>query len=354
MKKTLKILIAIILFAVVLTIATSVNAAVETITVDEFVNELNKGLDEANYVVTNKDGILSIKDTVVVPDGKTLVLGDIILDIADGEKITGNVQVNGTVVAKGTGTVEGKIIVNKTLYAAGAEPTSYVINGEGIIYSEATKTVADAVALELAEKVKAAPVNAGALTEYGFVVVTKESAKANTTITLGNPYVEDATEDATEIEAKKEYFVKAKAEYKKLELKASQISAEAFQSATVVPNCTGVACNDGIVEFTVADDAEEGNEVRVTVKVAAADVSKELTVKVGAVTPAPEQPEQPEEPTNPEDPTNPDQPANPDAPKGDLDDAASVATGDHIIPATALLAVVVVANVVYFAKMKNN
>ncbi|MDE5830924.1 MAG: hypothetical protein K2H53_04695, partial [Clostridia bacterium] len=113
---------------------------------------------------------------------------------------------------------------------------------------------------------------------------------------------------------------------------------------------------DGKIE--VADDGEEYDKLSVLKPLdgvtayliptfAGTEYAKKaLVIPTTIGTQTPNQPEQPE---------NPEQPSNPsDDKKGDLDDAAAVATGDHIIPATALLAVVVVANVVYFAKSKNN
>lgn len=350
MKKTLKILMAIILFAVVLTIATSVNAAVNTFTPAELV----KAVDD-DTKVKMEGSTLKILNDIDAADytelaGKKLLLNGVNIDTATGKSLTATgVEVRGDVVLSGA-LPAAKLTVFGTLYA-GTNPTSFEVKENGKIYTATALTAGtDEVSFELKDAKKAQPLTAGALTEYKFILVTEDAANANVKVTFGKPYVPGETTDATVIEAKKVYYVDVTVKYNNEELADSVWTAalgKDDKDPAFDPNCT-VSKDGKALEITIADKVEAGKSAKAEVVVTNTDVKASVVLTIGEV--KAEDPTKPEDPAKPEDPVKPSE----DDKKGDLDDAAAVATGDHIIPATALLAVVVVANVVYFAKSKNN
>lgn len=348
MKKTLKILMAIILFAVVLTIATSVNAAT-TAKVSELATDGSvDGVTLTGKVPTIDGDAFTAVDELIVDtdlyisgayDKKITVNSGATLTITDNE-----VKEYAEIVNAGKVVVEDKATITKLTNSGVAElqakPGTLVMKSGSIIKSAATFTYAntdfvnDAVAKEYSKLVWKDGTNF-------FVVPT---AKINF-----EAYAEDRAGDKVTVPVANEansIKVKATYNYDNKDVEFTNASTLALVEADEDSTDLSVAGTNLTVQT-----ARVGTEVKVKVEFTDMDVEKEFVIFEKQNN---DENNQPEDPTKPEDPTNPDQPANPDAPKGDLDDAASVATGDHIIPATALLAVVVVANVVYFAKMKNN
>lgn len=359
MKKTLKILMAIILFAVVLTIATSVNAvaadgtqanpyatleAAVTAEKNEATPKVEKSTSGNVYTVKNnlyvEDLGVTSGSVVVIEDTKTL-------------NVVNETRLANTITLAGEGTFAGTVVVNQNgvLYT-NLSLTTPKVYGKVYVAEGATVTPDTTPAtesLKLDKAVEAQPVVSGAKTKYDTLLVDKNTVKgADSKITITYAITVPGTDaKVTNFEADKEYEVTIEAKYDGIVLNPDQITVAAYAGSDKEANVNTVSITDGKGTFKTDKGLAEGTELALTVTVKGEE--KYITAKIGKVEEEPNQPENPDQPNKPEEPIKPD-----DTNKGDLDDAAAVATGDHIIPATALLAVVVVANVVYFAKSKNN
>ena len=363
MKKTLKILMAIILFAVVLTIATSVSAvaapslkmsdytkdSTDDVTVTDPVRGITtyslKAADLANGVETLTVDVnnaeIDINDvavnTLIIPEGKTVYLknsgststtikkiensGE--LDITPAN-ITVTELENKTGKTVSTGTV-GKIVMKGGEVKLATAATNEDLGSYKKITVDTSKVLYTTTPLTLDVKIED--------NNTPRKTVEYKDLKAGDTY---NVTVKVMCGDEEAVPAATDKLV---------------LSLGANDGLTV----TGIgAANTFVGTFVYTTDA-----LAKTLKIDYVDNQNKVLASTtfNGITPADPDQNKPADPdqNKPADPTNPEQPANPsDDKKGDLDDAAAVATGDHIIPATALLAVVVVANVVYFAKSKNN
>ena len=360
MKKTLKILMAIILFAVVLTIATSVNAAAADGTQANPYATLEAAVtaekNEADPKVekSTSGNIYTVKADLYVEDLGVTSGSVVVIEANKTLNVVNETRLANTITLAGKGRFAGTVVVNQNgvLYTNLALTTPKVY---GKVYVAEGKTVTPDTtpateSLKLDKAVEAQPVVSGAKTKYDTLLVDKNTVKgADSKITITYAITVPGTDaKVTNFEADKEYEVTIEAKYDGIVLNPDQITVAAYAGSDKEANVNNVSITEGKGTFKTDKGLAEGTELALTVTVKGEE--KYITAKIGKVEEEPNQPENPDQPNQPEQPSKPAEDGN----KGDLDDAAQVATGDHIIPATALLAVVVVANVVYFAKSKNN
>lgn len=377
MKKTLKILMAIILFAVVLTIATSVNAA--TISADslaevkaddgttpKYMTVATDALGNKTYTMTanyngeNGDLVVTGPATLVITKGVTVksvtFSGKVVLqESATG---TGNATItkavnNGELTVK-SGTVTD-LDNTATLTVDGGTFTNPVANTGKVIANAAVAVEVTSGTVESAKGVTAT-VTYPATVENNYaeyVTLDKDGAddgkiyapKADVTVSVAVTETVEGKEVAvTKLEAGKVYNIATVAKIGDVAIKTASAKLVFAEELT----------KTGDLTFTKGADDSKG-----TIKIASALVGKEIPVtvvfnakntelKIGEVV-------TPEEPgtTDPENPGTT-TPTEPTTPGNDDEHDNSPETGDHIIPATAILAVVVVANVVYFARSKRS
>lgn len=377
MKKTLKILMAIILFAVVLTIATSVNAATEPakggVTVlDKIIQDNYDATPRDESTIKYEDGFykitaaLEVADKVVIPAGKTVYID--LAKAATTYEFEANMEVNGTLVVSVSGTavavptMAGTIDVNGTLKTPmlstkinnkgtviSTASTAITLSAdnfsnEGTIYGKVTPVADTDVVLNLKDDLTVEG------TKYKAIVLPKKDLDNKIEFVVENITKSTEVTPVTKLEEGEAYKINVKAYY----LKSSTEKLELTDNVTIAtPKTAGATANCTVdANGVVTVGKKLGNDSNVRVSATVAGITKDLAaIPVGTEikNEEPNQPENPDQPNKPEEPNKPS-----DENKGDLDDAAAVATGDHIIPATALLAVVVVANVVYFAKSKRS
>lgn len=355
MKKTLKILMAIILFAVVLTIATSVNAATlkhagdTTDPYDDIVAAANGEAGvavEADRLVKRDGNIFTVQNAVVLkdlnaPDGAVIIV-DANLEINNAVVITNTVT-----IADGNGalSIPKGMTINKsgTLYT---DLAALIATNYGKVFSEKAFSLANNTSLTLKEdSVTGLPAKGNKNTVYAYLSVpTTDVVGANSKIAIDFKVTVPGETAMAKIESGKEYVYDVDVKWGSYVLEKSEVTsvvpyAKADKIANIDAGSVEGTPTNGKGEIKIPTGLESGSKIYLTVTVAGEEKTVELTVGTAPVDQNKQ--EQPAEPTKPAD-TN----------KGELDDSPK--TGDHIIPAATLLAVVVVANVVYFAKSKNN
>lgn len=365
MKKTLKLLMAIVLFAVVLMIATSVNAAeVVYDTLDKAVaEEADAAAADSTYkpLVEKKDGYYVFnKGTDTLKITETIDANNMKLVINNA--LAANIVVKGTTTVKTdeatlptvTGTVQvnegatliapeefGTSMLNKgTMYIAeDATALTTAITNEGTIYTDADATaLTTSVQLTLKDKVKVDGV------DYTKVTVEKKDLDKKMTYTVAKIVPENEVAPATKIEAGKTYTLTVKAE-----LDGKEVTAPATILAKPLNRDAKMNCeiNGNNIEVVAAKDLE-GDTIALAAQLTGVDESKKdlALISLGEI----KEDEPTTDPTA--EPTTEPTVAPTTDPNGEKDDTPK--TGDTIIPATAVLAVVVVANVVYFARSKRS
>ena len=361
MNKTLKFLLAIALFVAILAIATGVNAAVDGTAGNEYANlataaTAEKNVAEATQKIKQEGNTYTVLknldvETLGVPSGSIVL-------ISDGAKLTvkNKVELDNTVIISTTGTGTGtlKLTGGMTVKAAGVLYTNIDLSADVKVYGKVFvadgttfETVADTTVLTLKEdSVKNKPMVSDKDTVYAKLVVptaTVVGDASKISMTFDLTY---AGEKVNKLEVGKKYDFTIVAKYADYELDKTMITAVAPYAGNDEPaniaagNITGT--DEGTI--TIPTGLNEGDKIRMTVTIAGE--KEDLAVVVGTVQPTPTATAEPTEaPATTA-------PATDDANKGDKDETPK--TGDQIIPATALLAVVVVANVVYFAKSKRS
>lgn len=363
MKKTLKILMAIILFAVVLTIATSVNAVAGD--TDNPYDDLQaaataeaKVTDEDARLVKQAGNVYTVQEDLFLknlnaPNGAIIIIaGEKTLTVKEKVVIDNTVTIatdNLTATKEGTFTTAKGTQINKggVVYTnlAAFAPVNY-----GKVYSSVDLKADPANNTELTlveESIVNKPAVDGKDSDYKYlyvpttdVVVATGKLSINLKIT-----VPGETQPATKIESPKKYNYEVTAKYGNYELDLAVMTptvAKYSGTEKTTKDFTVTAGTAGEGTIDIPTGLVDGDPIVATVTVAGKSVDFEYKVGVAPVNPDDNKPEQPENPAD----------TNKPADKGDLDESPK--TGDHIIPAATLLAVVVVANVVYFAKSKNN
>ena len=401
MNKTLKILMAIVLFVAVLAIAGCVNAAEikdENATVDlDYLTRTPATEGGTDFYVEVVDGVYTFKEAyagaiklnknvtvdlagvtvgdVVIPANTTITLKDTAADANKGK--TGDITVKGTLNMEAN--------TAKTVYLTGS------LNVKKGFTVTAVESKVDYTIKENAGKITRFIVaeDDKILTIEDGAQSTKPSTSTNATFVkvkdvngvtyYGNEELlsyevslltipDGKTVDLSNVEiAPKEYAVKVVVKFNNKEVEAVADAASVALSNTVSQNKaamgTPAACvdNDQTVyaKILFKSAMTENDVISLTFDVNDKDTNVadpiaedvKATLKVATATEPTQTPDETTDPTNTPDEV---QPTNtPDTNNGDdLDETPK--TGDHIIPATAILAVVVVANVVYFAKMKRN
>ena len=366
MNKTLKFLLAIALFVAILAIATGVNAAVDGTAGNEYANlataaTAEKNVAEATQKIKQEGNTYTVLknldvETLGVPSGSIVL-------ISDSAKLTvkNKVELDNTVIISTTGTGTGtlKLTGGMTVKAAGVLYTNIDLSADVKVYGKVFVadgttfgTVADTTVLTLKEdSVKNKPMVSDKDTVYAKLVVptaTVVGDASKISMTFDLTY---AGEKVNKLEVGKKYDFTIVAKYADYELDKTMITAVApsdnnDEPANITAGATGLdyTAGDGEGTITIPTGLNEGDKIRMTVTIAGE--KEDLAVVVGTVQPTPTATAEPTEaPATTA-------PATDDANKGDKDETPK--TGDQIIPATALLAVVVVANVVYFAKSKRS
>ena len=387
MNKTLKFLLAITLFVAILAIATGVNAATynKGIDMDKLTTQLGDtvleksgegyvtkaevdvadvtvpaGENAYDYIKVNGNVTINaatggIASPIVVESGKlTIVAGTIKgdIEVRNGATLVvkgGTIGVADTNTVKNAGTVE---LLDGTI-------TSKVVNADnGIVYSQVATTFDNAKGTiygTMNDKGTATPIAPTGKTAVELKNSIKVNDKEYNAIYLSNEQLAkiafsfkawtDSTTSTKVLEAGKTYNkIDIVAEYEGKELK---VAALALKVADNVAE-DGYTLNATTKEVKISEDAKTVT-LRFTNPWAAAiaNTTVEATEKVEVTLGA--------QPTTEPTATPSEAPATTapaDDNKGDKDETPK--TGDQIIPATALLAVVVVANVVYFAKSKRS
>lgn len=395
MKKTLKVLMAIILFAVVLTLATSVKAASLSALVEQEETKKQEEEDKGNvyapkivlrentsneYTLTDD---LEVDDTVTMSNGEYLDLGTHTLTIK-GDKV--GLQVNGKANIKGTGkiTQEANSTKNVVVVPQGGE---LVVNGATI---EKNAANTNGVAIENAGKVDvlagtvatikilnndATVFEANGVAKPTFTKAVAVDTKWNITgiaakdskDVAGKVYGMGAQIEITSGGKAVDTITIENGDVKKVNAKATLADYELTVSNPVGASDDDTAANIATIQNSVLTAKKVGT---VVFTYTAGDATKKLTVNVvkeGTVVPNPDDDNNQGEDNKPGDDNNQGEDSKPgddnnnnnqgeenndNKNNNDLDETPK--TGDQIIPATAILAVVVVANVVYFAKMKRN
>lgn len=387
MKKTLKLLMAIVLFAVVLMIATSVNAAVvadESATKDmNYLMTTPKTDGGTDYFLKLEDGEYKFQQNTISGDivkldknnavidlngktiGEVLVPAGVTVTLKDSASGTiGEVTVKGTLntkidldkvyleagnlnVDKSATIADLESKVNYTLKENAGKVTKFTAKNENVVL-----TVEDGATI---------PTTANLIASEGtFITVTdkegtkyfvNEDAMSYSIVLKSIP--DGAVVPANNVEAMtKEYAVVITPSYNGKEVDGtigtvalanvvSQNKASLGTPAASINNDTTVYSpitfkselseNDVItISFTYTDKSTSTTNDKITLTVKTAEPTTDPTA----------------EPT-----TEPTVAPTTD-PNGEKDDTPK--TGDTIIPATAVLAVVVVANVVYFARSKRS
>ena len=374
MKKTLKILMALILFAVVIMLATSVNAATE-VKVSELAakDPLDKGVTKTGNILTitttGADAYAGTEDLIVDQDlyisggytGKITINSNATLTMTDATaaNYTKDITNNGKIIATANSTIAR--LINSGVAELAAKPTSLVMKSGSVIKTSAAKFdydnkdfMTDTVAKEYA-----AGVWTDGTSKYILPLNTIEF-KAYAADRAGDP-IEVATAGQAH-----DLVLEATCTYdgKKVELETTG-AAWALTKADEDSTDLAVAANKITVQT-----ARVGTEVKLAATVNGQEIefvifeAKSQDDNNGDNNQGDNNQGDNNQGDNNQGDNN--QGDNNEENKGDanqnedkkdennndLDDTPK--TGDHIIPATALLAVVVVANVVYFAKMKRN
>lgn len=391
MKKTLKFLLAITLFVAILAIAGLVNADEAQVGLSYLqTNPTNSPyLDASNKLTTpvpstepkiklegnvtidlnGKDiepeitvnGNLTLKNSgaAVAVTGKIINNGTVTIDENVANKITLNkVENNGTLNLKTNGdAVEVTLRENGTLNITGTSVVDQLISDKSYTYENGTinkftankKDVVFTMSKDLAAAKKIAAANLKN-NEGTFVVLT---AKNNTVYFVNKDAVEytfdikkvPTGESVRDLKAGETYAIDAQARYDGRDL---------VGTLTFTPEDTALAVTAGTVKL---NDGIEYPAIRMNKDLGEKEMVLRATYTENTVaTPIKEKVVNGKEAPATTAPAT-DAPATTapatDAPnKGDKDETPK--TGDQIIPATALLAVVVVANVVYFAKSKRS
>lgn len=364
MNKTLKFLLAIALFVAILAIATGVNAAqIGTAAGDEYADLVAAANGEKN---------VAANDQLIKQEGNTYTVlkslfveelgvpsGSIIL-VKNGASLTvkNKVELDNTVTifalpkangTAGTGTVTftGTMTVktNGVLYTNIAKPTK--VYGRAFVNGTAVANIADTTELTLkTDSVKGKPVVDNKETVYATLIVPEATLENNISMTFDLTY---AGEKVNKLEVGKKYDFTIVAKYANYELDKTMITAvnpskNNDEPANIDDTAIDYKTENSEGTITIPTGLKDGDKILMTVTIAGEE--KDLAVVVGTVQPTPTATAEPTEaPATTA-------PATDDANKGDKDETPK--TGDQIIPATALLAVVVVANVVYFAKSKRS
>ncbi len=363
MNKTLKFLLAITLFVAILAIATGVNAAVDGTAADNGYADLEAAVAAEKNLTTGqkikKEGntytVLDALfiDTLNAPSNSVIIL-DEALTVKEKVELDNTV----TIYKKGA---DGALTLTggMTVKTAGALYTNVDVSANAKIYGKvfvADKAtlgaVADTTVLTLkTDSVKGKPVVADKDTVYAKLVVPTATVVGDASKISMTFDITAAGEKVNKLEVGKKYDFTVVAKYADYELDKTMITAVApsdnnDEPANITAGATGLdyTAGDGEGTITIPTGLKDGDKILMTVTIAGEE--KDLAVVVGTVQPTPTATAEPTEaPATTA-------PATDDANKGDKDETPK--TGDQIIPATALLAVVVVANVVYFAKMKRN
>ncbi len=394
MKKTLKILMAIILFAVVLTIATSVNAA----SLSDLEYKLDASSNPTGYFVKSVvDGVtvytLKVNysgEQIVVNEKATIELDGHTLANADATQAAIVVGTNGNVTIKNSNTTTANVTIaqitnNGTLNVEKGVTVTALVNTKTVTVDEGKVGTLTNNAGTVEVKGTPAAALVTALDNNGGTV-NVENVASVTAITTdnGNVVVGGDAEAIITIDGA------AAAEYSKVKTVGTDVETLVAKKADITAKFVNAVDTDGVVstkleagktykaltfkvfydereldETATLDDTKLPFEVRksgaeyevaedadgktLTFKVTVLTAEKDVSVVVG------ENNEDPEEPgtTDPENPGTT-TPTEPTTPGNDDEHDNSPETGDHIIPATAILAVVVVANVVYFARSKRS
>ena len=397
MNKTLKILLAVVLFAVVLTIAGSVNAA-ETVKVSEILADLNLDTpvkymndftlsDQAGTPVLtlkkefDKDIVVDANVVIATADAGKDLTGTVIIDntlYLQGEGIvSGIIENNGTLVAK-EGTISGKVYNNNVATIDGATVSSTIYNKKELTIKSGTVT---GLTVEnsgtLVADVAIPTVN---LANGGKVIASVKPTDINYDAAINDTYVDDTTPFETVSTPTKYYYI-SKSDVT-LGLEVVYGASEATQPLVkdnvytvkvtakygdVELNTTGYTIKYSVVgdaNFVTAAGTVQLKSDELVAKKITADVEfNGVELKGAVINTGAKVDDNNEDNNNPADKdddnndnnVNNNEEDNKDENKEDKElDPDTPNTGDHIIPATALLAVVVVANVVYFAKMKRN
>ncbi len=417
MKKTLKLLMAIALVVVMLSIATTVNAALAdldltgSVTYSNFKNnggvnddgEVQTGAAMTGTLVINENAEIDLKGISIanfeIQSGKTLTLKnssttEVAITKIDNE---GTLVVDSDKITVATLNNEGTATLKAAATTVNNEAGSLTVDSEvGTVDMKAgTLELGDAAEITTLKTAVNLSLNKG--TEIGTINTTAANVvvtiAANSTLldtvptaageataleTLdGTTYFANKADitytvelkdkngnKATDFTAGKEYAVIIKAK-----LDGKVLAGETGFS--IAANANGDKIVEEVASISVVDegtfkgikfvkDLGENEivlrptftpEVAGTPGTQIVDNTKTLTIPEAAQ--KPEESNKPEETDKPEESNKPEETNKPEEDnKGELDETPK--TGDHIIPATAVLAVVVVANVVYFAKMKRN
>lgn len=384
MNKTLKVLLAVVLFAVVLALATGVNAA----TASEIAKIPTSDSDETPKYMTEevKQGVTTYtlkanydeEGEIVVEGPANLVLNANVTKAT--VKTTGEVDISGTgtlvavensgtLVVKSTGVITELNNAGTATIDTGANKVANVVNTgkmeakeavTGKIENSGALTIAADMAVEMTSGATLAVANAVTVSNltykpeslannYGEYTTLDEEGNDDATIYLPKKDVkvsivitDDKDKEVTTLEAGKDYTLEVKASYGDIALNADDAKIEIAENPDLTLTGTTLRVASALA----------GKEIEATV----AFNGVNTTVTLGAA--APVDPENPDDenkdPEVPGDENNGEENKEPDNKNDNELDPDTPNTGDHIIPATALLAVVVVANVVYFAKMKRN
>lgn len=346
MKKTLKLLMAITLFVAILAIATGVNAAT-----------LSKLETDGDIAKDTTAGAATNAYTVSAALAKEVDISENAV-ITAGANITGTITVNSGVTTLKSSAASNitKVVVKSgaTLIIDGADLTvAAVVNEGGTVKAKSATAVTKVSQNSTAKTYAVAAGNVKAVETtgtdatktYNAYTLKEETTDGYTTIYLSDAdikvevkFKDDELGVVNTLEKDKKYTWEAKAYTKNDNKELSDVVKLVKTTDTDKDYATFSGTDNAVVTF--AADSEIFAEVGTNKgKVA-------IAVKLGEVKVTPTPTATPSEAPATTAPAT-------DAPnKGDKDETPK--TGDQIIPATALLAVVVVANVVYFAKSKRS
>lgn len=391
MKKTLKILLAVVLFAVVLTIAGSVNAATTDLkTLADDATEANIELSPyatKGYVIkgalTSTDDIDVDADTIITFDTAKAAIN--FANKINVNKGTLTLKVEGTT---NKATLTGDITVKsgatlKVMDAAIGVAKIVAENNVTVDVKDTLKTTGKATITTGTAAYDTVAVESGVVFAYASGITVTSPLNSYNTVAFkieengvkADYYtrakgtlsikVTDTTTDKEVIasDVVKDTAYKMVATYTVDNYEVDVTANVTFDSAYVTKAGTN-PCTITVLKKAFDDDEVASLIGVYTVALGGTD-KDEYTAKLfqGTITPNPDEDNNNEDNNNPADKdnnnndnnVNNNEEDNKDENKEDKElDPDTPNTGDHIIPATALLAVVVVANVVYFAKMKRN